>query len=40
MGEIFLTMVPVFLVIGLGFRLRETGLLDGPFPVKSNRLVY
>ena len=31
MVEIFLIVLPVFLVIGLGFMLRGTGLVDGPF---------
>lgn len=40
MVEIFLIVLPVFLVIGLGFALRGTGLVEGDFLAKLNRLVY
>lgn len=40
MVEIFLIVLPVFLVIGLGFMLRGTGLVDGEFLSRLNRLVY
>ena len=40
MVEIFLIVLPVFLVIGLGFMVRGTGLVDGPFLARLNRLVY
>ena len=40
MVDIFLIVLPVFLVIGLGFMLRGTGLVDGPFLSRLNRLVY
>lgn len=40
MVEIFLIVLPVFLVIGLGFMLRGTGLVDAPFLARLNRLVY
>lgn len=40
MVEIFLIVLPVFLVIGLGFILRGTGLVDGEFLSRLNRLVY
>lgn len=40
MFDIFLIVLPVFLVIGLGFMLRGTGLVDGSFLSRLNRLVY
>jgi len=39
MVEIFLIVLPVFLVIGLGFSLRGTGLVDESFLIQLNRLV-
>jgi len=40
MIEIFLIVLPVFLVIGLGFSLKGTGLVGEEFLVHLNRLVY
>jgi len=40
MLEIFLIVLPVFLVIGLGFSLKGTGLVGDEFLVQLNRLVY
>ncbi len=40
MIEIFLIVLPVFLVIGLGFSLKGTGLVSEEFLVHLNRLVY
>ncbi len=40
MLEIFLIVLPVFLVIGLGFSLRGTGLVGGDFLAQLNRLLY
>ncbi len=40
MVEIFLIVLPVFLVIGLGISLKGTGLVDGSFLFQLNRLVY
>lgn len=40
MFEIFMIVLPVFLVIGLGFSLRGTGLMAGSFLSQLNRLVY
>ncbi len=39
-SEIFLVVLPVFLVIGLGFSLKKTGLVDSDFLFKLNRLIY
>jgi malate permease and related proteins len=39
-SEIFLIVLPVFLVIGLGFSLKRTGLLDSDFLFNLNRLIY
>jgi predicted permease len=38
--EIFLIVLPVFLVIGLGFSLKKTGLVDSEFLFNLNRLIY
>jgi len=40
MIEILLLVLPVFLVIGLGYSLKGSGLADGDFLVRLNRLVY
>lgn len=39
-SEIFLIVFPVFLVIGLGFSLKKTGLVDSVFLFNLNRLIY
>lgn len=39
-SNILLIVIPVFLVIGLGFTLKRTGLVDGSFLFQLNRLVY
>ncbi len=39
-SEIFLIVLPVFLVIGLGFCLKRTALIHGAFIYDLNRLVY
>lgn len=38
--DILLIVLPVFLVIGLGFCLRWTGLVDSGFILQLNRLIY
>ncbi len=40
MFEILLLVLPVFLVVGLGYSLKGTGLVDTSFLVQLNRLVY
>ena len=40
MFEILLLVLPVFLVIGLGYSLKGTGLVDSRFLEQLNRLVY
>lgn len=40
MFEILLLVLPVFLVVGLGYALKGTGLVDGGFLEQLNRLVY
>lgn len=40
MFEILLLVLPVFLVVGLGYALKGTGLVGGDFLVQLNRLVY
>lgn len=39
-SEIFLIVLPVFLVIGLGFSLKRTGLVNSEFLFSLNRLIY
>ncbi|NOR26622.1 MAG: AEC family transporter [Desulforhopalus sp.] len=39
-SEIFLIVLPVFLVIGLGFSLKKTGLVNSEFLFNLNRLIY
>lgn len=39
-SEIFLVVLPVFLVIGLGFSLKRTALVNSDFLFNLNRLVY
>ena len=39
-SEIFLIVLPVFLVIGLGFSLKKTGLVGSEFLLSLNRLIY
>jgi predicted permease len=39
-SEIFLIVLPVFLVIGLGFGLKRTGLVNSDFLFSLNRLIY
>jgi predicted permease len=39
-SEIFLIVFPVFLVIGLGFGLKRTGLVNSGFLYELNRLIY
>lgn len=39
-AEIFLIVLPVFLVIGLGFSLKKTGLVKADFLYNLNRLIY
>jgi predicted permease len=39
-SEIFLIVLPVFLVIGLGFSLKRTGLVNSDFLFNLNRLIY
>ncbi len=39
-SEIFLIVLPVFLVIGLGFSLKRTGLVNRGFLYDLNRLIY
>jgi predicted permease len=39
-SEIHLVVLPVFLVIGLGFSLRRTGLVKSDFLFDLNRLIY
>lgn len=39
-AEIFLIVLPVFLVIGLGFSLKKTGLVGSEFLLNLNRLIY
>jgi predicted permease len=39
-SPIFLIVLPVFLVIALGFCLKRTGLVDGDFMFNLNRLIY
>lgn len=39
-SQILLIVLPVFLVIGLGFGLRRTGLVDDGFLLQLNRLVF
>lgn len=39
-SEIFLIVLPVFLVIGLGFSLKKTGLVNSDFLFNLNRLIY
>lgn len=39
-SEIFLVVLPVFLVIGLGFSLKKTGLVNSEFLFNLNRLIY
>lgn len=38
--EICYIVIPVFLVIGLGFSLKRTSLIDTDFLLKLNRLIY
>ncbi len=38
--NIFVIVLPVFLVIGLGFSLKRTGLVNGDFILSLNRLIY
>ncbi len=38
--QILLIVLPVFLVIGLGFGIKRTGLVDGKFILQLNRLVF
>ena len=38
--EIMTIVLPVFLVIGLGFGLKRTGLVNGNFLFQLNRLIY
>lgn len=38
--DILLIVLPVFLVIGLGFSLKKTGLVDTSFLFQLNRLIY
>lgn len=38
--EIFIIVLPVFLVIGLGFCLKRGGLVEGNFLFNLNRLIY
>ncbi len=38
--EISYIVIPVFLVIGLGFSLKRTSLIDSDFLLKLNRLIY
>ena len=40
MIDIVLIVLPVFLIIALGFSLKGTGLLNDSFIVQLNRLVY
>jgi predicted permease len=40
MFDILLLVLPVFLVVGLGYSLRGTGLVDTGFLAQMNRLVY
>lgn len=40
MGEILLIVLPVFLIIGLGFSLQRTNLVDEAFMFQLNRLIY
>jgi predicted permease len=39
-SEILLIVLPVFLVIGLGFSLKRTGLVNSEFIFNLNRLIY
>ncbi len=39
-ADILLVVLPVFLVIGLGFSLKRTGLVDSSFLVQLNRFIY
>ncbi len=39
-SEILLIVLPVFLVIGLGFSLKRTGLVNSEFLFNLNRLIY
>lgn len=39
-SEILLIVLPVFLVIGLGFSLKRTGLVNSDFIFNLNRLIY
>ncbi len=39
-SQILLLVLPVFLVIGLGFGLKRTGLVDSSFLFQLNRLVF
>lgn len=38
--DIFVIVLPVFLVIGLGFSLKRTGLVNSDFILSLNRLIY
>ena len=40
LSEIVLVVLPVFVVIGLGYSLRMTGLVDKTFLFQLNRLIY
>ncbi len=39
-SEIYLIVLPVFIVIALGFGLKKTGLLREDFIYDLNRLIY
>ena len=38
--NVFVIVLPVFLVIGLGFSLKRTGLVNSDFLLSLNRLIY
>jgi len=39
-ADIFMIVLPIFLVTGLGFSLKGTGLVDASFIFQLNRLIY